>query len=140
VPDEYPFEAISAGAARIVAAGGKVAIGTNGRMQGLGLHWDMSLLSKGGMSNHDILRAATIFGADAIGVASQLGSIETGKLADLVVLDANPLTDIKNASQVRYVMKNGRLYDAMTLAQIAPVQQKPDPMWWLDLDPTRGTR
>jgi hypothetical protein len=56
------------------------------------------------------------------------------------VLNANPLTDIKSASMVKYVMKNGRLYDAMTLAQVAPLQTKPDQFWWLDLDPTRGTR
>jgi hypothetical protein len=140
VDNEYPFEAVAAGAARVVAAGGKVAIGTNGRVQGLGLHWDMRLLAKGGMTNHDVLRAATISGADVIGVGSQLGSIEAGKLADLVVLNANPLADIRNASEVKYVMKNGRLYDATTLAQVAPLQQKTDALWWLDLDPTRGTR
>jgi imidazolonepropionase-like amidohydrolase len=140
VDDEYPFEAVAASAARIVAAGGKVALGTNGRLQGLGMHWEMQLLAKGGMRPHDILRAATMTGADAIGVGAQLGSIEAGKLADIVVLDRNPLTDIRNSNSVRYVMKNGRLYDAATLDQVAPVRQKLGPMWWSALDVTAGAR
>jgi imidazolonepropionase-like amidohydrolase len=140
VPGEYPFEDIAAGAARIVANGGKVALGTNGRVQGLGFHWEMWLLSKGGMPAHDILRAATIFGADAIGLGSQLGSIEVGKLADLQVLDGNPLTDIRNTASVKFVMKNGRLYDAATLDQIAPAKTKLAPPWWLALDPGPGDR
>ena len=130
VPEEYPFGDIASGAARIVAAGGKVALGSNGKLQGLGLHWEMWLLAKGGMPNHDILRAATVFGADAIGVGSQLGSIEVGKLADLQVLDRNPLTDIRNSNSVKYVMKNGRLYDATTLDQIAPTAKKMNTLWW----------
>jgi imidazolonepropionase-like amidohydrolase len=100
----------------------------------------MWLLAKGGMPAHDILRAATIFGADAIGSGSQLGSIEPGKLADLQVLDRNPLTDIRNTNSVRYVMKNGRLFDATTLDQIAPTSKKMDKLWWLPLEPTGETR
>jgi imidazolonepropionase-like amidohydrolase len=140
VPEEYPFADIAAGAARIVANGGKVALGTNGRVQGLSLHWDMWLLSKGGMPSHDVLRAATIFGADAIGLGAQLGSIEVGKLADLQVLDRNPLTDIRNTTAVKYVMKNGRLYDATTLDQIAPTKTTMGSPWWLALDPGPGDR
>jgi hypothetical protein len=130
-PVEYPFDLVAQGAARIVAHGGKIALGSNGRVQGLAFHWEMWLLGKGGLHNHDILRAATLFGAESIGLGAQLGSIESGKLADLQVLDADPLTDIRNTNTVRYVMKNGRLYDAMTLDQIAPTRQKLDNLWWL---------
>jgi imidazolonepropionase-like amidohydrolase len=130
-PVEYPFDLVAQGAARIVAHGGKIALGSNGRVQGLAFHWEMWLLGKGGLHNHDILRAATLFGAESIGLGAQLGSIESGKLADLQVLDADPLTDIRNTNTVRYVMKNGRLYDAMTLDQIAPVRQKLNNLWWL---------
>ena len=133
--DEYPFDLVASGPARIVANGGRVAIGSNGRVQGLATHWEMWLLAKGGMTNHDILRAATIFGAESIGAGAQLGSIESGKLADLQVLDADPLTNIRNTNSVRYVMKNGRLYDATTLDQIAPVRRKMDNLWWLALEP-----
>jgi imidazolonepropionase-like amidohydrolase len=100
----------------------------------------MWLLSRGGMANHDVLRAATIGGADAIGGASQLGSIEAGKLADLQVLDRNPLTDIRNTNSVRYVMINGRLYDASTLDQITPTAKKMDKLWWLLVEPTEEAR
>ncbi|MEX2285313.1 MAG: amidohydrolase family protein [Gemmatimonadota bacterium] len=127
---EYPFDLIALGAARVLAQGGKVALGSNGRVQGLAFHWEMWLLSKG-MRNHDILRAATIFGAESIGLGAQLGSIESGKFADLQVLDANPLIDIRSTNTVRYVMKNGRLYDALTLDQIAPVRKKLENLWWL---------
>ncbi|MBC8088155.1 MAG: PD40 domain-containing protein [Phycisphaerae bacterium] len=140
VPDEYPFADVGAGAARIVAAGGKVAIGTNGRVQGLGFHWEMWLLAIGGMANHDILRAATTFGADAIGLGTQLGSIETGKLADLQILDQNPLTDIRHSASVTRVMKNGRLFDANTLDQIAPTVNKLGPLWWAQFETSAGDR
>ncbi len=140
VAEEFPFKDIGAGAARIVAAGGKVALGSNGSVQGLGLHWEMWLLSKGGMPAHDILRAATLSGAEAIGVGSQLGSIQAGKLADLQVLDLNPLTNIRNTNSVRYVMKNGRLYDAATLDQISPTPVKLGKLWWLEQVPTGGER
>jgi imidazolonepropionase-like amidohydrolase/Tol biopolymer transport system component len=130
--DEYPFADVASGAARIVANGGKVAVGSNGRVQGLALHWEMWLLSKGGMSTHDILRAATLFGAESIGAGAQLGSIEPGKLADLQVLDANPLVNIRNTNSVRYVMKNGRLYDANTLDQIHPVRRDLGKLWWTE--------
>jgi imidazolonepropionase-like amidohydrolase len=138
--DEYPFDLIAAGANRIVANGGKVAVGSNGRVQGLALHWEMWLLAKGGMSNHDVLRAATAYGAEAIGAGAQLGSIESGKLADLQVLDADPLANIRNTNTVRFVMKNGRLYDAATLDQIAPVRKPMDTLWWLAAEPAEEGR
>jgi imidazolonepropionase-like amidohydrolase/Tol biopolymer transport system component len=131
---EYPFEDIGASAARVVAAGGKVALGSGGRVQGLALHWDMWLLARGGMPHHDILRAATIFGAEALGLGAELGSIEAGKLADLQVLDRNPLIDLRSTSSVRYVMKNGRLYDATSLDEIGPNGRKLGRLWWSDLD------
>ena len=140
VAEEYPFVDIAAGAARIAAAGGKVAIGTNGTVQGIALHWNLWMLAKGGLPNHDILRAATMNGADAIGAGAELGSIEVGKLADLQVLDRNPLTDIRHSTSLRYVMKNGRLYDANTLDQIAPSATKLAAPWWAAIDSIGGPR
>ncbi|MBM4192848.1 MAG: amidohydrolase family protein [Gemmatimonadetes bacterium] len=138
--DEYAFSDIAAGAARIVEAGGKVAVGSGGSVQGLAFHWNMWLLASGGLSNHDVLRAATASGADAIGVAGDLGSIEPGKLADLVVLDRNPLTDIRNSVSLRYVVHNGRVYDAATLDQVAPMVRKLDQPWWTAAEPVGGAR
>jgi imidazolonepropionase-like amidohydrolase len=87
-------------------------------------------LASGGTRPMDVLRAATVFGADAIGLLKDLGTIDAGKLADLVVLDGNPLADIKNTNTVHYVMVNGRIYDAATLAQLGnhPVPA-PKPTW-----------
>ena len=140
VAEDYPFDLVAAGAARIVANNGKVAIGSGGRVQGLAFHWEMWLLSQGGMPNHEILRSATSSGAEAIGLGAQLGSLEAGKLADLQVLDRNPLTDIRNTNSVRYVMKNGRLYDGNTLDQVAPLRKAIDTPWWLVAGPVEEQR
>jgi cytosine/adenosine deaminase-related metal-dependent hydrolase len=86
------------------------------------------------MPRHDVLRVATIFGAEAIGLAKYIGSIEPGKFADLQVLDKNPLDDIKNTNTIHYVMKNGRLYDGNTLAEVWPRQKDVARLWWQDPD------
>jgi imidazolonepropionase-like amidohydrolase len=83
------------------------------------------------MPLHDVLRVGTIFGAEAIGVDKDLGSLEPGKLADLQVLDKNPLDDIRNTNTIAYVMRNGRLYDANTLKEIYPREREIQaPYWW----------
>ena len=81
------------------------------------------------------MKAATIEGAKIIGFADDLGSLEVGKLADLVVLDRNPLQDIRNTNSVRYVMKNGELFEGETLDQIWPVEKKLPKFWWWDAAP-----
>ncbi|HKS06230.1 MAG TPA: amidohydrolase family protein [Gemmatimonadaceae bacterium] len=139
-PDEYPFADIAGSAARVVAQGGSVAIGTGERLPGLAFHWEMLLLAKGGMKPHDILRAATVSGANVLGLSADIGAIATGKLADLVVLDRDPLTDIRNTTSIRYVMKNGRLYDATTLDQVAPAPQKSNASWWVAANAAGGQR
>jgi imidazolonepropionase-like amidohydrolase len=82
------------------------------------------------MSDLDALRAATLNGAEAIGLAQDLGSIEPGKLADLVILSKDPLLDIHNTTSIRYVMKNGELFDGGTLNQVWPAEKIAGPFWW----------
>ena len=80
----------------IVEQGGLAGIGSHGQLQGLGYHWELWSVASGGMSNHDALKTATILGATGLGLDKDLGSIETGKLADIVIMGANPLENIKN--------------------------------------------
>jgi len=129
--EEYSFPMIAKGAAEVVKAGGRVGIGGHGQMQGMGVHWEIWAMQSGGMSTHDTLRTATIFGAEAIGLQQDVGSLEPGKLADLIIMDKNPLTDIRNTDSIRMVMKNGELFDADTLNQTWP-QAKPlgQQYWW----------
>ncbi len=98
--------------------GVKINLGAHGQLQGLGAHWELWMLQQGGMSNHDALKAATINGAVYLGMDHQLGSIEEGKLADLIVLDKNPLEEIGNTEFVKYTILNGRIYDAATMNEI----------------------
>ena len=128
--EDYHVKDVAIGADKIMIAGGNVAVGGHGEMQGLQNHWEMWLLASGGMSPHNVLKAATINGAKALGLSAELGSIEKGKLADLIVLDKSPLEDIKNSISIKYVMKNGVLYEGGTLDKVYPVKEAIAKPWW----------
>lgn len=134
-PAEYNYGAISKGAADVVKAGGRVGIGGHGQMQGIGVHWEIWSIQSGGLTPLETLRVATMFGAEAIGLSQDVGSIEPGKLADLIIMDRNPLVDIRNTDSIRWVMKNGELYDADTLNQTWPAQKPLDTQYWWSYDP-----
>ena len=110
--------------------GVKVNLGAHGQLQGLGAHWELWMLHQGGMTNLEALKAATINGAQYIGAGNEIGSLKEGKLADLIVLDKNPLEDIKNTETVRYTMVNGRLYDTETMNEIGNTTKERSKFWW----------
>ncbi|TPE42652.1 amidohydrolase family protein [Pontibacter mangrovi] len=133
VPDEeYENGHIATSkAAKVLTDNGvKVNLGAHGQLQGLGAHWELWMLQQGGMTNHEALRAATLNGAEYLGMGTEIGSLEAGKLADLIVLDANPLENIRNSEQVKYTMINGRLYDAATMTELGNYDKKPGNFWW----------
>jgi len=105
-------------------------LGAHGQLQGLGAHWELWMLQQGGMTNMQALQAATINGARYIGAGNEIGSLKEGKLADLIVLDKNPLENIRNTETVKYTMVNGRLYDTDTMNEIGNTTKERSKFWW----------
>lgn len=109
-------------AAEILHTGGKIVMGSHGEDQGIGAHFEIWALHMGGFTNMEALQCATLTAAEGLGMQNDLGSIEVGKIADLIILDKNPLEDIRNTKTIRYIVKDGVLYDADSLNTVWPVK------------------
>jgi imidazolonepropionase-like amidohydrolase len=132
-PDDQYFERLAAREAkRLADKGVLVSIGAHGQQPGIAAHWELWSFVRGGMSTLQALQTGTIVPARSLGMDKDIGSLEPGKLADLIVLDANPLDDIRNSERVRQVMLGGRLYDAASLDQVAPQTAARPAYWWQD--------
>ncbi|MEO8362613.1 MAG: amidohydrolase family protein, partial [Vicinamibacteria bacterium] len=128
--DDFNHILVSKGANALALRGVKVNMGAHGQREGLGAHWEMWMLAQGGMKNHDVLKAATLNGAQYLGLDKDIGSLEVGKLADVIVIDGNPLVDIRTTEKVTHTMINGRLYDASNGDQLMPLAKKRGKFFW----------
>jgi len=123
--EEYGHFDNARGCKAFTDRGVKVNLGAHGQLQGLGAHWELWMLGQGGMSALEAIRAATLNGARYIGMDKDLGSIEAGKLADMIILDANPLEDLYNTDKIHSVVMNGRIYQASDLKEMHTGNQAP---------------
>ena len=119
----------------LVGEGGLAGIGSHGQLQGLGYHWELWSMASGGMSTHDALKVSTILGATALGLDGDLGSLKAGKLADMVILNANPLDNIRNSNTAEYVIKNGRVYEGNSLNEVWPRKKEAPAYNWQNSKP-----
>ncbi|MBU8898427.1 amidohydrolase family protein [Corallococcus sp. M34] len=122
--DEFNHFSTARGARELNDAGVSVQLGAHGQREGLAAHWELAMLGQGGMKPLQALRVGTLNGARYLGLDQDLGSLEVGKLADLIVMDRNPLEDLGNTKSVRLTMVNGRLFDAATLDEVGTRQRK----------------
>jgi imidazolonepropionase-like amidohydrolase/Tol biopolymer transport system component len=120
--EEYSFPIQGASAYEMVKEGSYLTLGSHGMFNGLGMHWEVWAYASGS-SALAALTAASLNGAHFLGLESQLGTLEAGKLADIIVLKSNPLEDIHNTLDIEYVMKAGILYNGMTLDEVWPEER-----------------
>lgn len=130
-PEEDFVDARSAAQAlKLFKRGVNVSIGAHGQEEGLAAHWELWSFVRGGFTPLEALRVGTIMPARKLGMEKDVGSLEVGKLADLVVLNANPLENIRNSDKIASVMLNGRLYDALTMNEIVTGNRIRAPYYW----------
>jgi imidazolonepropionase-like amidohydrolase len=128
--DELNHLNIARIAANLRKAGVLVNTGAHGQREGLGLHWEIWMLNQGGLTPHEALRCATANGAKTLGMDRDIGTLEPGKLADVIVIEGNPLQDIRQSEKVTWTMVNGRLYDAATMTETGARERKRSKYWW----------
>jgi len=128
--DDYVDDDDAREAHKLALRGVKVSIGAHGQQSGLGSHWELWSFVRGGMTPIEALRAGTIVSAQSLGMSKDIGSLEVGKLADLVVLDADPTTDIRNSDKIYRVMLGGRMYDPYSMNEVETGTRVRAPYYW----------
>jgi hypothetical protein len=128
--EEHVFRDHAREMTEMIERGGKAGVGSHGQLEGLGYHWELWAMASGGLSNHLALRVATRQSAEGIGLEEEVGSLEEGKLADLLLLEENPLEDLRHTKSLTHVMKNGRLYEADTLDEVYPRDRELGQLYW----------
>ncbi len=130
-PDtEWWHRTLAASANDLRERGVEVHLGAHGQLQGLGAQWELWMFEQGGMTPLEAIRAATLSGAAYLGMDGDLGSLAPGKLADLLVLDGNPLDDLRQTQAIRYTVANGRVYEAETMDQVWPARVERPTFWF----------
>jgi Tol biopolymer transport system component len=133
---EYLFPRIAESSAKVQRGGGLIGIGSHGEMPGIGFHWELQAHVMGGMTPAEALHAGTIDSAAVIGREKQIGSIEPGKMADLVILGRDPLASITNTLAINAVMQGGILRDGGTMDELWPKVRPIPRRWYCDDHPT----
>ena len=128
--DEFNHIDLATVATDLDRRGVLVNTGAHGQREGLGLHWELWMLVQGGLTPLEALRCGTANGARTLGMDRDIGTLEPGKLADIIVIDGNPLQDIRQSEKVSWTMVNGRLYDANTLNETGSREKKRAKYWW----------
>ncbi|WP_289029769.1 amidohydrolase family protein [uncultured Paraglaciecola sp.] len=124
--NQYNHYAVAEYAKALRDKGVSVHIGAHGQREGLAAHWELWIMEQGGFTPWEALRAGTIDGATHLGMNQQVGSIEIGKLADLMVIDGDVLTDIRRSEYVTYTVINGRVYDSATMNEVGSKKVRED--------------
>lgn len=127
---QHGFIQVAQSVKKLNDAGVTVNMGAHGQLQGLGAHWEIWNMALGGMTPMEALRTATINPAKSLGLDSYIGSLKEGKLADLIVLDKDPLENIYNTESIRYTMVNGRLYDSETMNETGNYSNTHSRFYW----------
>jgi hypothetical protein len=135
--EEWNHMAVARGCKALHDAGVAVQTGAHGQREGLAMHWEMWMLEQGGFTPMEALRAATLRGAEYLGLQGDLGSIEAGKLADFAVIEGDPLSNLRDSERVSLVAIGGVLYDAATLERLHPEPAPRRAFFW-ELDGSQG--
>ncbi len=118
--EDYNHIRVAEIAKQVVDDGGLVQAGGHGQLNGICTHWELWSFVQGGMTPLQALRSGTLHGAKYLGLDRDLGSIEVGKLADVVVIEvgADPLLNIRDSQKIQYTIANGRLFEAATMNEV----------------------